>query len=233
MNNYEDDEYYTQKDVVKLMLEIIIQSCSEKKVMKCLLDLARKEKEGEIKLEDKIPLRPLNLLAIIYKIYGSNNLLKAFLELDEKENKKKKKLEMKKVKKEKFINAPIKSIGKEKYKEEGNDVNEYTYYSQGNEPINLAQNKNISLNEIFIEIDINKKYTDYNNHIISLEENDSSDSLKNDDNKSKSISLIKFPKPRINLGKKIEKRNFTLNKGIISESKISKIMKKSIRKNNM
>ena len=89
MNNYEDDEYYTQKDIVKLMLEIIIQSCSEKKVMKCLLDLARKEKEGEIKLEDKIPLRPLNLLAIIYKIYGSNNLLKAFLELDEKENKKK------------------------------------------------------------------------------------------------------------------------------------------------
>ena len=53
--------------------------------------------------------------------------------------------------------------------------------------------------------------------------------MKNDDNKSKSISLIKFPKPRINLGKKIEKRNFTLNKGIISESKISNTMKKSIK----
>ena len=114
MNNYDDNEDYNQKDIVQLMLKIIIESVSEKKVMKCLLALASKEKDGEIELEDKIPSSTLNLLAIIYKTYGSNNVLKAFLDLDSKKNKKRKRLKKKKVKKEKFIKAPNKFIGQEK-----------------------------------------------------------------------------------------------------------------------
>ena len=233
MNNYDDNEDYNQKDIVQLMLKIIIESVSEKKVMKCLLALASKEKDGEIELEDKIPSSTLNLLAIIYKTYGSNNVLKAFLDLDSKKNKKRKKLKKKKEKKEKFIKAPNKSIGQEKEKEENkeNDVDEYTYYGQGNDPINLTQNKNMPLNGLFIEIDNSKKSTDYNNHVISLEENenDSSNSLKNDDNCS-AKSEIKFPKPTtINLGKKIAKRNVQRNKGIKSESKIFKVVKKFLQ----
>jgi hypothetical protein len=148
------------------------------------------------------------------------------LDLDIKKNKKRKKPK-RKVKKEKFIKAsPIIEPKKDKDKDKRNEANEYTYYAQGSNPINLAKDKTKTIDDLIIEIDNNNKNnTDYNNHVINLEESDSSNSGKDDSNCG-AKSEIKSPKQIINLGKKNEKRNVKQNKGLKTECKIFKTVKK-------
>ena len=230
MNYYDENENYSQDDIVKLILEYNIDLFSKDEFTKDLVTLLWKEREEGIELKDKAYLSSFDILVVISKTYGTTQLLKAvsaMLDLDIKKNKKRKKPK-RKVKKEKFIKAsPNIEPKKDKDKYKGNEANEYTYYAQGSNPINLAKDKTKTIDDLIIEIDNNNKNnTDYNNnHVISLEESDSSNSGKNDFNCG-AKSEIKSPKQIINLGKKIEKRNVKQNKGIKTECKIFKTVKK-------
>ena len=230
MNYYDENENYSQDDIVKLILEYNIDLFSKDEFTKDLVTLLWKEREEGIELKDKAYLSSFDILVVISKTYGTTQLLKAvsaMLDLDIKKNKKRKKPK-RKVKKEKFIKAsPNIEPKKDKDKYKGNEANEYTYYAQGSNPINLAKDKTKTIDDLIIEIDNNNKNnTDYNNnHVISLEESDSSHSGKDDSNCG-AKSEIKSPKQIINLGKKIEKRNVKQNKGIKTECKIFKTVKK-------
>ena len=230
MNFYDENENYSQDDIVKLILEYNIDLFSKDEFTKDLVTLLWKEREEGIELKDKAYLSSFDILAVISKTYGTTQLLKAvsaMLDLDIKKNKKRKKPK-RKVKKEKFIKAsPIIERKKDKHKHKENEANEYTYYAQGSNPINLAKDKTKTIDDLIIEIDNNNKNnTDYNNnHVISLEESDSSNSGKDDSNCG-AKSEIKSPKQIINLGKKNEKRNVKQNKGLKTECKIFKTVKK-------
>jgi len=229
MNFYDENENYSQDDIVKLILEYNIDLFSKDEFTKDLVTLLWKEREEGIELKDKAYLSSFDILVVISKTYGTTQLLKAvsaMLDLDIKKNKKRKKPK-RKVKKEKFIKAsPNIEPKKDKDKYKGNEANEYTYYAQGSNPINLAKDKTKTIDDLIIEIDNNNKNnTDYNNHVISLEESDSSNSGKNDSNCG-AKSEIKSPKQIINLGKKNEKRNVKQNKGLKTECKIFKTVKK-------
>ena len=229
MNYYDENENYSQDDIVKLILEYNIDLFSKDEFTKDLVTLLWKEREEGIELKDKAYLSSFDILAVISKTYGTTQLLKAvsaMLDLDIKKNKKRKKPK-RKVKKEKFIKAsPILEPKKDKDKHKGNEANEYTYYAQGSNPINLAKDKTKTIDDLIIEIDNNNKNnTDYNNHVINLEESDSSNSGKDDSNCG-AKSENKSPKQIINLGKKNEKRNVKQNKGLKTECKIFKTVKK-------
>ena len=229
MNFYDENENYSQDDIVKLILEYNIDLFSKDEFTKDLVTLLWKEREEGIELKDKAYLSSFDILVVISKTYGTTQLLKAvsaMLDLDIKKNKKRKKPK-RKVKKEKFIKAsPNIEPKKDKDKYKGNEANEYTYYAQGSNPINLAKDKTKTIDDLIIEIDNNNKNnTDYNNHVISLVESDSSNSGKNDSNCG-AKSEIKSPKQIINLGKKNEKRNVKQNKGLKTECKIFKTVKK-------
>ena len=229
MNYYDENENYSQDDIVKLILEYNIDLFSKDEFTKDLVTLLWKEREEGIELKDKAYLSSFDILVVISKTYGTTQLLKAvsaMLDLDIKKNKKRKKPK-RKVKKEKFIKAsPIIEPKKDKDKDKRNEANEYTYYAQGSNPINLAKDKTKTIDDLIIEIDNNNKNnTDYNNHVINLEESDSSNSGKDDSNCG-AKSEIKSPKQIINLGKKNEKRNVKQNKGLKTECKIFKTVKK-------
>jgi len=230
MNFYDENENYSQDDIVKLTLKYCIDLFSKDGIMADLVTLLLKEREEGIELKNnKAYLTTFDVLAVISKTYGTTQLLKtvsAILDLDIKKNKKRKKPK-RKVKKEKFIKASP-NIKPKKNKDKGkeNEANEYTYYAQGSNPINLAKDKTKTIDDLIIEIDNNNKNnTDYNNHVISLVESDSSNSGKNDSNCG-AKSEIKSPKQIINLGKKNEKRNVKQNKGLKTECKIFKTVKK-------
>ena len=229
MNYYDENENYSQDDIVKLTLKYCIDLFSKDEFTKDLVTLLWKEREEGIELKDKAYLSSFDILVVISKTYGTTQLLKAvsaILDLDIKKNKKRKKPK-RKVKKEKFIKAsPIIEPKKDKDKDKRNEANEYTYYAQGSNPINLAKDKTKTIDDLIIEIDNNNKNnTDYNNHVINLEESDSSNSGKDDSNCG-AKSEIKSPKQIINLGKKNEKRNVKQNKGLKTECKIFKTVKK-------
>ena len=227
MNFNKDDEYFSQKDIAKLMLEKIIEAFSLEEVMVNIITLAT-TREEEIILKDKIPLDSIDFLAFLYKTLGSVELMKCLLELYNKIKKKRKKRKKftKKKKKEKFFKAP-KLAKKEKEENKENGVVEYTYHPQRNNPINIDSNN--MMDDFIIEIkDMNENQSD-NEYIISLEEGDSSDNDQNDINCG-AKSEIKSPKPKINLDKKIGNGNAKEKKGINSESKIFTTVKKSPKK---
>ena len=104
MNNASDGNYYSQEDIVKLMLENLISAFSLNEIGKNIINLGLK-KEEEIIIKDKIPLSSLDILSIICKTIGSIKLMQCFLEVKTKMPERKNK-DFKKKKKEKFIKSP-------------------------------------------------------------------------------------------------------------------------------
>ena len=221
MNNASDDNYYSQEDIVKLMLENLISAFSLNEIGKNIINLGLK-KEEEIIIKDKIPLSSLDILSIICKTIGSIKLMQCFLEVKTKMPERKNK-DFKKKKKEKFIKSPEfkdKDKEKEKSKEKENEEkkskekekvvgvekveehkeNDYTLYPKGN-------NNNIS------------------NAVIDLKESDSSSSDIKEINYG-GKSEIKLSKGKNKLSKDIENGKIEPKERIKSESKIFNPMKK-------
>ncbi len=251
MNNASDDNYYSQEDIVKLMLENLISAFSLNEIGKNIINLGLK-KEEEIIIQEKIPLSSLDILSIICKTIGSIKLMQCFLEVKTKMPERKNK-DFKKKKKEKFIKSPEfkdKDIEKEKSKEKENEEkkskekekvvgvekveehkeNDYTLYPKGNNnnPFELENNKIIT--DMIIEIEEGKQNSDDNNNnisnaVIDLKESDSSSSDIKEINYG-GKSEIKLSKGKNKLSKDIENGKIEPKERIKSESKIFNPMKK-------
>ena len=248
--NSNDNDYYTQDDIVKLMLENLIATFSLREVGDNILLLGKKREE-DIMLKDKIPLNSFDILSIIYKTVGCNKLLKCFLDVKVKMPKRKKKI-FKKKKKEKLLQSPEdrqKDIVKGKNKEKENDIknihekdkdiengkieelkeNDYTLYLQSNNSNNnkIEINNDKIMDDLVIEIDKGKESNDDNNknEEIRLEESDSSSSDIKEINNCRN-SEIKIPKSKNKLNLNNENEKITQKEGIKSETKIFNSMKK-------
>lgn len=98
---------YSKDNVIKIILQCLIERYSLKTVIYDLISVTRK-KESELKLNDKIPLNCEDILSIIYKSCGVIKLYNCFLEINNINEEKPSKINISKLckkrgKKEKYI----------------------------------------------------------------------------------------------------------------------------------
>ena len=165
-----------------------------------------KKEEDEITTNNTLQLTNYDLLSIVYKLIGSDKILKILLSEVPKKSPEEinQKIEIKKdeaILQQKFVDTK-----KDKEELNINEENEYSFYLNGTMPVNVE--KNNSSDNIIIEIpsDLNQ-----NNNEMEIDENETSS------NEIENIrSEVKLPKYKKN---KIDKRPLK------SETKISHLNK--------
>ena len=200
------DSYdFSQDTIITLILKNLISRSSVEKVTKELISLMKKE-EDEITTNNTLQLTNYDLLSIVYKLIGSDKILKILLSEVPKKSPEEinQKIEIKKdeaILQQKFVDTK-----KDKEELNINEENEYSFYLNGTMPVNVE--KNNSSDNIIIEIpsDLNQ-----NNNEMEIDENETSS------NEIENIrSEVKLPKYKKN---KIDKRPLK------SETKISHLNK--------
>ena len=165
---------FSQETIITLILKNLISRSSVEKVTNDLLSLMNKE-EDEIITNNTLKLTNYDILSIVYKLIGSNNLLKLLLsEISKtKPHEINPKTEIKK--EENPLESKFDNIIKEKEDSSVKDVNEYSFYINGIMPTKVE--RNISSDNIIVEIprDLNQ-----NTDEMQIDENEtSSDKIEN------------------------------------------------------
>ena len=200
------DSYdFSQDTIITLILKNLISRSSVEKVTKELISLMKKE-EDEITTNNTLQLTNYDLLSIVYKLIGSDKILKILLSEVSKKSPEEINQEIEIKKDEALLQQKFVDTKKDKEELNINEENEYSFYLNGTMPVNVE--KNNSSDNIIIEIpsDLNQ-----NNNEMEIDENETSS------NEIENIrSEVKLPKYKKN---KIDKRPLK------SETKISHLNK--------
>lgn len=216
---------FTQENVTKIMLEIILEKESFDDILKYIVTLSRIEDE-DINIKVKFPYSTFDKLAMIKKYTGSINLLQCLMDVYAKYRKTSENSDKKK-KPSKFLKLKrVRDKGKEKEvdDEEEEDESEkdnfgYTFYTNSSNPVKTDGN-NPKNNNSTIKLPKSKKNKN-RNEIINITESESSSSGE------KYIKCGVRSVPKYNRNKNIinnETKNkyCKMNNGINSEIKLSK-----------
>jgi hypothetical protein len=159
---------FSQETIITLILKNLISRSSVEKVTNDLLSLMNKE-EDEIITNNTLKLTNYDILSIVYKLIGSNNLLKLLLsEISKsKPNEINPKTEIKK--EETHLESKFDNKIKENEDSSVKDDNEFSFYNNRMMPTKVE--RNISSDNIIVEIptDLNQ-----NNDEMQIDENESS-----------------------------------------------------------
>lgn len=193
------DSYdFSQDTIITLILKNLISRTSVEKVTNDLMSLMNKE-EDEITTNNTLQLTNYDILSIVYKLIGSDKLLKILLSEIPNKNSQEIKQETEIKKEEALLEPKFVDLEKEKEKLNVKEENEYSFYLNGTIPTKIE--KKISSDNIIIEIptDINQ-----NKNEMEIDENETSS------NEIENIrSEVKLPKYKNNIGAKnseIDKR---------------------------
>ena len=206
------DSYdFSQDTIITLILENLISRSSVEKVTNDLMSLMKKE-EDEITTNNTLQLTNYDLLSIVYKLIGSDKILKILLSKISKKYTYEIKPETEIKNEETLLEPKFEEIKVEKEEELFDEENNYSFYLNGTVPAKVE--KNISSDNIIIEIpsDLNQ-----NNNEMEIEENET------ESNEIENIrSEVKLPKYKNN----IKPKNSEINKRPLkSEVKISHLSK--------
>ena len=207
--NFDND--ISRENVIKLILQNLIDRYSLKNIINDIISIT-KQNEKQLKLKDKIPLNPEDIISILYKNVGSIKLYQCLLDISEKPPQINRISKKKTLKKENFINysnikSPFSTVEEEKY------LNNNT--------------KNNKFSNIVIEIEENTEEPLFNHHhndkILSLSENGTTVYEIKDGGKSE---LKKNRNGIVRKRKREEPPTSIHNNGIYSESKLVDVPKK-------
>ena len=219
---------FTQENVTKSMLEIILEKESFDDIIKYIVSLSRIEDE-DINIKRNFPYSTFDKLAMIKKYTGSINLLQCLMEVYAKKRKasensdKKKKIE----KSSKFLKLKrVREKGREKEvdgDEEEEDENEkdnfgYTYYTNSSNRMKIDDN--YPKNDFTIKLPKSNKKKN-KNEIINIKESESSSSGEKYI-KCGVRSVPKYNRNKNIINNEVKNKYCKMNNGINSEIKLSK-----------
>ena len=209
------DSYdFSQDTIITLILKNLISRSSVEKVTKELISLMKKE-EDEITTNNTLQLTNYDLLSIVYKLVGSDKILKILLSQTSIKYPQEINPETEIKKEETILEPKFEKIKKEKEELDIKGENEYSFYLNGTVPAKVE--KNISSDNIIIEIPTE---LEQNNNEMEIEENETSS------NEIENIkSEVKLPKYKNNIRAKnseINKRSLKSETKVFYPNKINK-----------
>ena len=217
MNQHVD---FSKDKVLTIMLQSLIERASLKSLMYDVEKLLNK-KEEEIEIRNKLPLSNFDILCILYKILGPDELLKCLFRTNDKNKKEGKQSKQKDNQKEnKFLTIPLNSKTE---KEKGNDNIEITKYK--NVSHSTQNEEYIQKDDDFVIELPNEDDSKKTDIIINLDEKESSTSCENYNIKSE----VKCIRNNNITKKEFDKTNIQINKGLKSETKIYPFSKHNIK----
>ena len=155
------DSYdFSQDTIITLILKNLISRSSVEKVTKELISLMKK-KEDEITTNNTLQLTNYDLLSIVYKLIGSDKILKILLSEVSKKSPEEINQEIEIKKDEALLQQKFVDTKKDKEELNINEENEYSFYLNGTMPVNVE--KNNKSDNIIIEIpsDLNLSLNTY------------------------------------------------------------------------